>query len=435
MSRLYQYPEVTELQENDVMMIDREGNETAKSILASKVAPALMSKTITERGVYKASDDGVRGYNEVNVDIPYTDVHVASGAIATFEGEDLPLKSLTASIVPVQAGSGDPSPTNVRPITGWTEEVISVCGKNYLNTIQDNVVMINGEEEASPVISNQSITYNIPEGAYFFLLKAFKIERCHVGKTYVMSYNITPNSTGYTRFVICNTDGSGRQEKALTATITDADVGKLLTVRFYPKAEGNYTITNIQVEEGSTATTYEPYAGTTTTIPFTDGQGQSVEVFGGSVDVVNGGEQPNNKSKIVLENLTTTEIRNFTTLENCVRVEYYPMRSMGKPQADYMCDKLTPYSNTPIIEYQIGRSASETDTRCFISLPLSVESLTDAITMLNTMKPEIVYELATPTTFYTQPTSIKSLDGVNNLWASTGDVDVEYQTVWVRPTE
>lgn len=44
----------------------------------------------------------------------------ASGAIASFsDGADLPLKSLLVDIEPVQSGSGDPSPTNIRPISGW----------------------------------------------------------------------------------------------------------------------------------------------------------------------------------------------------------------------------------------------------------------------------------------------------------------------------
>ena len=44
----------------------------------------------------------------------------ASGAVASFsDGADLPLKSLLVDIEPVQSGSGDPSPTNVRPISGW----------------------------------------------------------------------------------------------------------------------------------------------------------------------------------------------------------------------------------------------------------------------------------------------------------------------------
>lgn len=44
-----------------------------------------------------------------------------SGSIVSIEGTGADkVTSLVAQIEPVQAGSGDPSPTNVRPITGWT---------------------------------------------------------------------------------------------------------------------------------------------------------------------------------------------------------------------------------------------------------------------------------------------------------------------------
>lgn len=52
----------------------------------------------------------------------------ASGSIASFpDGADgVPVKSLTVDIEPVQSGSGDPSPTNIRPITGHTSAVVTV---------------------------------------------------------------------------------------------------------------------------------------------------------------------------------------------------------------------------------------------------------------------------------------------------------------------
>ena len=56
----------------------------------------------------------------------------ASGDIASFpDGADgLPVKDLTVSIEPVQSGSGDPSPTNVRPISGWTGCNVTRTGVN-----------------------------------------------------------------------------------------------------------------------------------------------------------------------------------------------------------------------------------------------------------------------------------------------------------------
>ena len=45
----------------------------------------------------------------------------ATGNPVTFETDvSKPLVSLIANFLPVQTGSGDPSPDNIRPITGWT---------------------------------------------------------------------------------------------------------------------------------------------------------------------------------------------------------------------------------------------------------------------------------------------------------------------------
>lgn len=52
----------------------------------------------------------------------WTNVQTASGSVVTIDnsGNPLGIKSLTASIEPVQSGSGTTSPTNVRPISGRT---------------------------------------------------------------------------------------------------------------------------------------------------------------------------------------------------------------------------------------------------------------------------------------------------------------------------
>ena len=54
----------------------------------------------------------------------------ASGEVASFSdgADDLPVKQLLASISPVQPGSGDPSPSNVRPISGFTGLTVSHSG-------------------------------------------------------------------------------------------------------------------------------------------------------------------------------------------------------------------------------------------------------------------------------------------------------------------
>ena len=51
----------------------------------------------------------------------YEEKTVSGDVVSISDAVDAFVADLTAAIVPVQSGSGDPSPTNIRPISGWTE--------------------------------------------------------------------------------------------------------------------------------------------------------------------------------------------------------------------------------------------------------------------------------------------------------------------------
>lgn len=64
----------------------------------------------------------------------------ASGPVVAFRGDGSPLLGLSVSIDPVQAGSGDPSPTNVRPISGHS--AVRVWAKPTHDTTADPTATI-----------------------------------------------------------------------------------------------------------------------------------------------------------------------------------------------------------------------------------------------------------------------------------------------------
>ena len=97
--------------------------------------------------------------------------HIAtsSGSIANFQ-TDLasPLKSCKVSFLPVQEGTGDPSPNNVRAISGWDELNVYKCGENLFNyeTAQINYGYIRNDSGAVQASSNWfyiSTTYSVPD--------------------------------------------------------------------------------------------------------------------------------------------------------------------------------------------------------------------------------------------------------------------------------
>ena len=92
--------------------------------------PTLITKSITANGTYSASADNADGYSQVTVAVEgFKKKSIANTPtdIASFDdGTANPMPKLEISIEPVQSGSGDPSPSNVRPISGWSGAQITV---------------------------------------------------------------------------------------------------------------------------------------------------------------------------------------------------------------------------------------------------------------------------------------------------------------------
>lgn len=69
----------------------------------------------------------------------------ASGPLLTLTAgaDGIPVKTLTLNLTPHQSGSGDPSPDNVRPISGYTDVTVTRAGKNLLS-LNVGTTTING---------------------------------------------------------------------------------------------------------------------------------------------------------------------------------------------------------------------------------------------------------------------------------------------------
>lgn len=93
-------------------------------------------------GMIKSIDDTAVGADKlwssqkINSMIAQTGT-IENVAIASFAdgADDVPVSSLIVDINAVQAGSGDPSPSNVRPISGWSECNIHKAGINLWDEV------------------------------------------------------------------------------------------------------------------------------------------------------------------------------------------------------------------------------------------------------------------------------------------------------------
>ena len=181
--------------------------------------------------------------------------------LATFEADGLPLNSLKVSVEAKQAGSGTPSPTNVRPISGWTEANVTRCGKNLFD--KDN----------ADILTGQALNY---QTGLTYPTTAWSVSN-YIEIKPSITYTLNAMPSGNNTVVFYDSEKAYISGDTAFGTKTTPSNAKYL--RFDYKTE---YLAIMQLEKGETATTYEAYNGKTVTIQF----GQTV--YGGELDVVNG---------------------------------------------------------------------------------------------------------------------------------------------------
>ena len=180
---------------------------------------------------------------------------------------------------------------------------------------------------------------------------------------------------------------------------------------------------DISINYPSTDTSYHAYNGNTYEINL-DGTR-----YGGEVDVVNG-TMTVDRVKTVITKDSSIQYRSsgraLTFISNA-----YKTVTMGG--ANVICDKLKGayYANyDSVLNGEIATvSGSTAQTGISFKISDSITSLDDLTAWLTNNPLTIVTNLATPLTIQLTPTAIKSLRGVNNVYANTGPLrEVTYRT-------
>ena len=314
---------------------DRYYTETeADALLARKQDVLTFDQVPTAESINPVTSGGV--YDAIQ-DAGSPTAKVSGSLITLTDATDAPVAGLTVAIEPVQSGEGDPSPDNVRPISGWTECGIASTGKN----------IICGYFPLACSITNNTVKLLSNEGTTLYCL-------CQKGQQYRFSCSAT-----YNRFTVAFFDKMPAIGDSTTLYFSNtnpvtAPISGYMII--YVNNAFDINIVNAaQVELGSTATTYEPYQGQIVTIDLGGAR------YGGMLDVTTGV-------------LTVTH------------------------------GHIASYNG----ETLPGKWISDRDVYAVGTTP--------------TTGAQVVYELATPQTIQLTPAEVRTLVGLNNIWADTGDI-------------
>ena len=299
---------------------------------------------------------------------------------------------VTASWEPVQAGSGEPSPDNIRPISGRDSVKVERCGENLLDV--SRVVEVSAQYGLTVQYVSGKITisgiYSNPSATASFTFMS-------------LSYRLPPT----TEFMLlglktsgCKTDGvrftNNKARNRIAIDIKECTNGEKAEISFYLIAYVGTT----------PPTTYAPYTGQTTnlTLPRT--------IYGGTVDAVTGDGQE------------TWQAKSFNGTENWA---LYDDGSSAKffYTADYTVDSEP--LDTICSHFRKAAFNRGTIIRVYTSVFTDLDAYKDYLTAQYAAGTpvQIAYKLATPTPFTaTGAQPIPALSGVNTVITDADSVTV-----------
>ena len=310
------------------------------------------------------------------------------------------ITSFKVHFSPRQEGSGDPSPDNVREITGWNGVEGYGCGKNLFDSSkivnkarlnQYGELLANTEDVVSDYIKVQSSNTYTVSG---FGSLIFNERHCWYDKdkNYLKaSANISSD--------VC------------TLTVpSDAEYVRLTIKKDY--------IESTQIELGSQATSYEPYQATTTTTDWTENVGT---IYGGYVDLVSG-ELVQNFTKSTINDSTTMTYRGISN-----GYAYFNIKKGDYGMLNY--GNLYLFSNyctkTIESEWSVWIDAMAGNLRIYV--PSTYNSLAKFKAYLAEHPLDISYKISEPITYQLTPQQLSTLKGQNNFWSNADYVEIEYE--------
>ena len=455
MGKITTYPEVTGLTDNQVLLVDGD-NQGTKTIKASNAANYFGQKWSGASSFGAAFDSAfddstaVEEYKEsVQNDISTAAFNIsaafpketATGQLVTTSmgANGVPMK-VTVHIDPIQEGTGNPAPDNVRNISGFTSTRVTRCGKNLV-PIMDN--------------TTAGLTYKTqPDGGIRVSGTATANTAGPTRKwikpgVYTLSGTGNFSSTGVrASFSVYNGTGSGTVYYELTnpnQTISGIVVPEGCSANVYMRGYTGATFDEVfyvQLEEGAVKTEFEaPQPDIVETINFpaeagTVYGGEVIFDYDGSVKlrVTHGcytftGEEPFKITQpqryyVYKEELGLTNIRQdesnseFDVMQ--WKSSHYPRQKIWRA-GNNGADALTVGGN--VIKF-LDANAVYTDLNGFKSFL--------ATQYANDTPMQLWYPFADPVVYNLDAEAITSLLGNNTVMATsqiypnTGDVTVEF---------
>ena len=350
-----------------------------------------------------------------------------SAAVKTLtDGADGMPMALTVGIEPVQAGSGDPSPSNVRAISGWSAVKISRTGKNLVD--ESSVTVVTGK------YLNFDTGVEESAGGYNYIADYFKVNG---GAKYTFGVSKTATSKSRGVFVLFYDKSKNIISNASITLLANTTAAATVAETFTVPADAvyarftiaDYTAGTIALVVGENLDGAGVFAGDEyeISIPSTPGT-----VYGGSLTVNKDGT-----GKLVVDR-KGKGFSELTWSYDSTNTRFYSDAISGMKRINsarrvgFLCSHFQTISDGRSLDNVPDNSAYFGATTSDRQLYVKCTAYTDATAFAEAFaNASIVYPLDSSVEYTLTASQVNalvtSLKGVNNLYADSGDIlSVEY---------
>ena len=377
-------------------------------------------------------------------------INTASGDIASFaDGADnRQIRKIVGTIVPQQAGSGDPSPTNKRSISGYTQANLTGAAKNlfHISIARVKEANPNGWDGNTKTMGNVTYECSVDANGIVTQIKATSSSEGSSNKILYLPVDSFPAGrfalNGLPDNIVTDDGYIGYNLHGIDAYYNPGQTQVVFNVTFPLKANRRLWIT---VREGKSKTlvfepqirlaadtdgTFETYKGATLPISW---QSEAGTVYGGTLTLNEDGSADlvATHAKWIEDGSRRPEYPNWKTGNTGISACLFG--SIPNPQANhnvvgdngFICDSRKFGSeNTTFLVTNWGFAAyTATNFSFAYSIPDTCTTKEEVAQYFSENPVEVVYPLLTPQTYHFDNVGqLYTYLGTNNVWIDTGAI-------------
>ena len=361
--------------------------------------------TATSYEAYVKSNVELDAEISTKIDKTASEIQTSDGQFTTVTGGLM--QSCVVGLEPIQSGSGTPSPSNVRAISGHTQVQVENVGKNLLKVTASSTTL-NGLTFTVNDDGSIKISGTATANTYFYPFGGI-IPSYLVGKSVIVNGSASGVTIRIWHYNGTNSVQSvnGNDSPTVTISTTDGAVDAII----WNNTTVNTTIYPM-LRLATDSATFEPYKGYTTTINL------GGTYYGGTLDAVSG-KLTVNKAIVDLGTLTygrydTQVTGKYRYLSDGIASTVKVPASLDD-KADIICSNYDAVNGYAPVQ-NIQGIAIHTNGNVMIYDETKATLTTDAFkSAMNGV--QLAYELATPQTIQLTPKNLETLVGQNNVFA------------------